>query len=1103
MGKVKVLKDTELVGGTDNTSVYPVTSTKAVYNEDNKRLDDVLRRNMPINISTEHNNEHVAEVLTLSQAINKISSKDHTLGFQGKYLSTNGWHTIIYIGDSLNTWTDTTKWIDLDDKIFNSISKNATFAGIATPITNPGTPNGPVFYLATEVGVYPNFNNIEVTEGEAIIFKWDNGTWSKKVTGFATQEKLNKLESKTDQQFSQLGQYSHSILDSYSNININIDIVNGVLNNTQGYLFLGNSSAKSISSSNEIVFSSLSGLLYIVYSSTSHNLYIISYTDSLINDKDYVIGLIDKSNNSAIINCRRLIVNGAVLKNYTQDIYNTDSPNKCITSSLSVDFTNRIINFSVGYLFNGRYNFIGTINAGSITWDSSKDSLSYLVYSNSQHSLYKIVYDENVQNESDIIVGVIVYSIKKVFVNCASLIIDGNTIKDYLIQNFKSDSPNKYTTSEISINFSEGVLSFTQGYVFNGRYNEFYNLNSGSISFTTSKSLSYLVYSVSQLTLYIIEYTENVQNENDIIVGVISFINEIIIVNCKKLTINNKIITNFTLEEKELLSSISKVTPLPGKIITPTSDWPTKSFNSSSGTDGIFWDIRNRVSNVRRINKIYVRSSSAGTIRIHFLKLDGTTIYYEDYTVIAGVTEINPPALAYAQEMYVGAQNITSALQLVYPTDGTGQSRKKFLNDNHIVKQTYPYALWLSLNSSEDTLPVRVSNLESQSVGISTLQELKNALFLGISEIILKECDITLDSPLVIPTGTKIIGVRGKSILRVPSSVLKGIELIGIEDVVIENITLIGAYNGTPLKYALQPVKPGIVDSSDDAQQFINIGYQTDLTNGGVISESVPQIGININQCEKIEIIGCEIKNFSYYGIANALSGKNYRYACKFENNYINNCYCGLYLYKEAERSQYIANNISLCQIGLYLDSGTNMFTDNAFSANRIAMFMNNGVNHAHGVQTGNSFTHCSLFSLYAYNIENGEVFSQCKFGYVDPEIGNDYGFAIYLKNSRGLFFNNCQMISCSLTFNGKFKLHYTSYSTGQTDQFGNSNYAVSYTDIDGQDSQYNGGINQLLGCSFISGGGNITKSTDLDNTNIILKNNYFITGQDSSNLNN
>ena len=42
--------------------------------------------------------------------------------------------------------------------IVNTVGANATFAGIAVPSTNPGTPDGPVFYIACEPGVYSNFN---------------------------------------------------------------------------------------------------------------------------------------------------------------------------------------------------------------------------------------------------------------------------------------------------------------------------------------------------------------------------------------------------------------------------------------------------------------------------------------------------------------------------------------------------------------------------------------------------------------------------------------------------------------------------------------------------------------------------------------------------------------------------------------------------------------------------------------------------------------------------------------------------------------------------------------------------------------------------------
>ena len=53
MAKVKVLKDNELIGGADNTSVYPVTSVKAVYDSSNERLDNIIHRIENATVPTE------------------------------------------------------------------------------------------------------------------------------------------------------------------------------------------------------------------------------------------------------------------------------------------------------------------------------------------------------------------------------------------------------------------------------------------------------------------------------------------------------------------------------------------------------------------------------------------------------------------------------------------------------------------------------------------------------------------------------------------------------------------------------------------------------------------------------------------------------------------------------------------------------------------------------------------------------------------------------------------------------------------------------------------------------------------------------------------
>lgn len=73
------------------------------------------------------------------------------------------------------------------NSIVSTVGENATFAGIATPTTNPGTPDGPVFYIALELGVYSNFNGITLkNSGFAIIYNTDDNKWA-----FISYKELN------------------------------------------------------------------------------------------------------------------------------------------------------------------------------------------------------------------------------------------------------------------------------------------------------------------------------------------------------------------------------------------------------------------------------------------------------------------------------------------------------------------------------------------------------------------------------------------------------------------------------------------------------------------------------------------------------------------------------------------------------------------------------------------------------------------------------------------------------------------------------------------------------------------------------------------------
>lgn len=63
--------------------------------------------------------------------------------------------------------------------IVNSIGENATFAGVATPSTNPGVQDGNVFYFASTPGLYTNFSGITVGKDEFSILHNNANGWAK------------------------------------------------------------------------------------------------------------------------------------------------------------------------------------------------------------------------------------------------------------------------------------------------------------------------------------------------------------------------------------------------------------------------------------------------------------------------------------------------------------------------------------------------------------------------------------------------------------------------------------------------------------------------------------------------------------------------------------------------------------------------------------------------------------------------------------------------------------------------------------------------------------------------------------------------------------
>lgn len=118
MGKIKKILDSDLVGGSQKTDVYPVTAFKAIYNEQNERLDDVLNRSLPVNVTTEYGTDHIVEPMTLAQAIAKVPSANRTVGMKITFLDTdNNWKQYIFAGDSVSSWNTVANWISSEKSL--------------------------------------------------------------------------------------------------------------------------------------------------------------------------------------------------------------------------------------------------------------------------------------------------------------------------------------------------------------------------------------------------------------------------------------------------------------------------------------------------------------------------------------------------------------------------------------------------------------------------------------------------------------------------------------------------------------------------------------------------------------------------------------------------------------------------------------------------------------------------------------------------------------------------------------------------------------------------------------------------------------------------
>lgn len=98
------------------------------------------------------------------------------------------------------------------NSMVDTLGAGYQFAGVATPASNPGTPDAKVFYIANGKGTYTNFGGIDVTDDEVVILYWDTA-WHKVPTGIALKSEIPDISDKADKATTLAG---YGIGDAYT-----------------------------------------------------------------------------------------------------------------------------------------------------------------------------------------------------------------------------------------------------------------------------------------------------------------------------------------------------------------------------------------------------------------------------------------------------------------------------------------------------------------------------------------------------------------------------------------------------------------------------------------------------------------------------------------------------------------------------------------------------------------------------------------------------------------------------------------------------------------------------------------------------------------------
>jgi len=342
----------------------------------------------------------------------------------------------------------------------------------------------------------------------------------------------------------------------------------------------------------------------------------------------------------------------------------------------------------------------------------------------------------------------------------------------------------------------------------------------------------------------------------------------------------------------------------------------------------------------RKLYNLHIGSANAGTIQIGLYTISGTTATFfssKSLTVVSGenifsLAEISDTTPVIGTKYFIFVKVLTTGL-IGYKADNTSKGRH-ITFDNPTILATNNFSISYFLKLRQDVF--------TNNSNFNLVNEIASK-----NNVFIPEGIHTITSKIILRSGQKIQGIRGKSIIFNATGLTECIEINSVEDIKLSDFTLKG--NDADTIMSGNDVASTVVTDFANAISRTNLGVHN---------------GIVINNSKGVQCNNIEVSNFNGYGIKFENYGNVNPKTSKFTDVFIHNCYAGLGFLNQGEYNTINGLHVNRCQFGVIVDAGNNTFNGCNISWNRVNWMFLGGVNNAHGSINGGSFNHSSLASF-------------------------------------------------------------------------------------------------------------------------------------------